>query len=201
MRTAWRRTELDVTSRSLYVSEFERKGGKDKMEDPKLIPLPLQWTLRAHFQSTLQTFTGNYTPVMDVATIHDWLCLDSALAPSSVFLTWNKKFVTKSRAVATFSLFQSGILPEWESEENSGGHTLSAKLLPVDDPDGVWRLLVLDCARGRNDFVNGIFIGRKIQGGVPVVRVEVWTRRGSSSKPLSYLKKTYHPSFQLVPRK
>ena len=115
--------------------------------------------------------------------------------PSEIFTTGSgsKKFA--DRTVDGFSLFKSGIRPEWEDSANAhGGEWSCRKGMKPSELDGHWESVLLGLIGetiDAGDEVCGARIVDKSKGDRPIYRLELWFRGqpiGSKSSALQQFK-------------
>ena len=130
--------------------------------------------------------------------------------PSKIFYNGEviRYFFREKYRIIAMNLFQSGIRPEWEDEQNKKGKVLTLEYLVSTDLDKfmetvekTWTSLMLSLI-GENlfysQYINGIrFIDKtQIGGGKRIMfRFEVWTNKNITEEELTSLKEYLGKNF------
>lgn len=146
--------------------------------------LSTSWTLYAHSaESDVYNYKLSYFQIMDVVTVFDWIAATRHVKHMDAFCTPNAILRVHGHTIHSVSMFQKGILPEWEDAHNKDGITLSLKVLPTTFHGSIdlWNSLVMTCVSGKwNASITGIQCTQKRTRRPHVLRFDVWLAQTES---------------------
>lgn len=143
-------------------------------------PLQNSWSFWEHRTGSGNEYGSNMHQLGDFKTVEEfWRYFNNIPKVNDVFYTSSggrKHFA--DRAVDGFSLFKSGIRPEWEDPQNMrGGEYFVRKNFNARDLNEYWELMCLGLIGETidpSDEVCGARIVDKTRGDRPMYRLEIW---------------------------
>ena len=147
------------------------------MGEPEDFPLWREWVWYAHLASD-GDYCANYCKVCNFSTIRSFWQLWNNVLPVERIFFGDEYGVAQNKTVMGYSIFQEGIVPEWEDPRNREGSELCYRAtLTAEELERVWRELTLlligydECSA----LVYGIRLVSKPYRGVRNnFKVEIW---------------------------
>ena len=132
------------------------------------------WSWFIHIESHVDTYVTSYKKIFSFNTCEGWARVINYIPDAGTLTSDNKNVLCNGEKVMAYSLFRTGIMPQWEDIRNEHGCEWGCRQeMDADNVSIIWKHIIASMVGGDLD-VLGARVVNKNTYSRRMTKIEVW---------------------------